>query len=50
MSEVEIEFTYGGLPTIIQCAKDIKLKDIYKSFQFKAKAEGKQLIFCIMEK
>ena len=45
MSEAVIEFTYGGLPTIIQCGKDIKLKDIYKSFKFKAKAEGKQLIY-----
>ena len=45
MSEAVIEFTYGGLPTIIQCGKDIKLKDIYKNFKFKAKAEGKQLIY-----
>ena len=45
MSEAVIEFIYGGLPTIIQCGKDIKLKDIYKNFKFKAKAEGKQLIY-----
>ena len=45
MSEVEIEFTYNGAPFIIQCEKDVKIKDIYKSFRYKAKAEGKQLIY-----
>ena len=45
MIEVEIEFTYKGAPFIIQCGKEVKMKDIYKSFKFKAKAEGKQLIY-----
>ena len=45
MSEIEIEFTYNCAPFIIQCRKEVKMKDIYKSFKFKAKAEGKQLIY-----
>ena len=45
MSEIEIEFTYDGVPIIIQCGKDIKMKEIYKSFKIKAKLEGKQLIY-----
>ena len=45
MNETEIEFMYDGEPIVIQCGKDTKLKDIYKNFQFKAKAEGKQLLY-----
>ena len=45
MNEIEIEFMYDGEPIVIQCGKDTKLKDIYKNFQFKAKAEGKQLLY-----
>ena len=45
MSKVEIEFNYNGAPFIIQCKKDVKIKDIYKSFRYKAEAEGKQLIY-----
>ena len=45
MNEIELEFMYDGEPIVIQCGKDTKLKDIYKNFQFKAKAEGKQLLY-----
>ena len=45
MSEIEIEFIYDGEPVIIQCGKDVKMKDIFKSFKIKANAEGKQLIY-----
>ena len=45
MSQVEIEFTFDGAPIIVQCEKDKKLKDIFKSLKLKAKAEGKRLIY-----
>ena len=45
MSEAEIVFMYDGEPIVIQCGKETKLKDIYKNFKFKAKAEGKQLYY-----
>ena len=45
MEQIQIEFNFNGVNTIIQCKKDTKLKDIYKSFRFKAKLEKKALIF-----
>ena len=45
MSQVQIEFTFDGAPIIVQCEKDKKLKDIFKSLKLKAKAEGKTLIY-----
>ena len=45
MEQIQIEFNFNGVKTIIQCKKDTKLKDIYKSFKFKAKLENKALIF-----
>ena len=40
-----MEFNFNGENTIIQCGKDDKLRDIYKSFRFKSKTEKKPLIF-----
>ena len=45
MDQIQIEFNYKDVNIIIQCGKDKKLKDIYKNFRFKAKAEGTQLIY-----
>ena len=45
MSQIEIEFTYNGINTIIQSDKDKKIKDIYLKFKHKAKAEGKILYY-----
>ena len=45
MEQAEIVFNYNGLETNIQSDFNIKFKDIYKSFKFKAKAEQKNLVF-----
>jgi len=45
MSQCEIEFSYDGKITIIQCTKEEKVKDIYKSFKFKAQVEKEILIY-----
>ena len=44
MNQIHIEFIYDGVTNVIQCEKQKKLKDIYKIFKFKAKAEDKLLI------
>ena len=49
MSEIEIEFTYDGESIIVQYEKDTKLKDIWKIFKFKAKAERNNYYIYIME-
>ena len=41
----QIEFLYNGKSTIIQCTKEEKLKDIFKSFKFKAQLEKEILIY-----
>ena len=45
MSQVQIEFIFDGAPIVVQCERDKKLKDIFKSLKLKAKAEGKRLIY-----
>ena len=45
MNQVEIEFVYDGVNTIIQCSNNVKLKDIYKNFKSKVQAEEKNLIY-----
>ena len=32
MEQIQIDFNFNGVNTIIQCKKDTKLKDIYKDF------------------
>ena len=43
--QFQMEFNFNGENTIIQCGKNDKLKDIYKSFRFKSKSEEKPLFF-----
>ena len=43
--EHQIEFNFDGVNTNIQCKENEKLKDIFKSFKFKVKAENKILIY-----
>ena len=43
--EHQIELSYNGLNTIMQCKANEKLKDIFKNFIFKVKAENKILIY-----
>ena len=45
MQQCQIELSYDGVNTIMQCKKDEKLKDIFKNFKFKVKAENKILIY-----
>ena len=45
MSQSQIEFSYNGKNTIIQCTKEEKLKDIYKNFKLKAQVEKEILIY-----
>jgi len=45
MQQCQIELSYNCQNTIIQCTKDEKLKDIFKNFIFKVKAENKILIY-----
>ena len=45
MSQSQIEFSYNGKNTIIQCTEEEKLKDIYKNFKFKAQVEKEILIY-----
>ena len=45
MEQIQIEFNFNGVNTIVQCKKNTRLKDIYKSFRFNAKLENKALIF-----
>ena len=45
MIQNQIEFSYNGKNTIIQCTKEEKLKDIYKNFKFKAQVEKEILIY-----
>ena len=45
MEQIQIDFNFNGINTFVQCKKDTKLKDIYKSFRFKSKLENKALIF-----
>ena len=45
MDLIQIELNFNGVNTTVQTGKDEKLKDISKSFRFKAKAEDKALIF-----
>ena len=45
--EHQIELSYNGLNTIMQCKANEKLKDIFKNFIFKVKAENKILIYLI---
>ena len=45
MQQCQIELSYDGVNTIMQCKNDEKLKDIYKSFRFKSKSEEKPLFF-----
>ena len=45
MEQSQIELSYDGVNTTIQCRADEKLKDIFKNFKFKVKAENKMLIY-----
>jgi len=45
MEKIKIIFSYNGSNTIIQSEKNKKLKDIYKSFINKVKAENKLLYY-----
>ena len=45
MQQCQIELSYDGVNTIMQCRNDEKLKDIFKNFKFKVKAENKILIY-----
>ena len=45
MEQSQIELSYDGVNTTIQCQADEKLKDIFKNFKFKVKAENKMLIY-----
>ena len=45
MEQNQIELSYDGVNTIIQCRADEKLKDIFQNFKFKVKAENKILIY-----
>ena len=35
MQQCQIELSYDGVNTIMQCRNDEKLKDIFKNFKFK---------------
>jgi hypothetical protein len=41
----QIELSYNGVNTNIQCKGNEKLKDIFKKFKFKVKAENKILLY-----
>ena len=43
MKQIEVNFSFEGTNTIIQCGNNDKLKDIYQNFKRKANAEGRQL-------
>ena len=45
MEQSQIELSYDGVNTTIQCRANEKLKDIFKNFKFKVKAENKMLIY-----
>ena len=45
MSQNQIEFSFNGKNTIIQCTKEEKLKDIYKNFKSKTNLEKEILIY-----
>ena len=45
MDLIQIELNFNGVNTTVQTGKDEKLKDIFKNFRFKTKAEDKALIF-----
>ena len=45
MLQNQIEFSYNGVNIIMQCKANEKLKDIFKNFIFKVKAENKILIY-----
>ena len=44
-NQIEMEFSYNGTNTVIQCGIDEKLKDIFQNFKFKIKAENKKFIY-----
>ena len=45
MEQNQIELSYNGTNTIMQCKANEKLKDIFKNFKFKVKVENKVLIY-----
>ena len=45
MEQNRIEFSFNGESIIIKCKVDEKLKDVFKNFKFKVKAENKILIY-----
>ena len=45
MEQNQIELSYNGSNTIMQCKANEKLKDIFKNFKFKVRAENKILIY-----
>ena len=45
MEQSQIELSYDGVNTTIQCRANEKLKDIFKNFKFKVNDENKILIY-----
>ena len=49
MFQNQIEFSYNGVNIIMQCKANEKLKDIFKNFKYKIKAEKEVLIYMYNE-
>ena len=41
----EVKISYNGCETIIQCQSNEKLKEIFKKFKNKIKAENKEIVY-----